>query len=263
MTAPVFVEALPQDLIIACDSEIPLEETLTALDNCGGATVSFDEQTAIGDCIGNYEITRTWTATDDCGNNMVHTQTITVQDTTAPVFAEELPQDGFAECDKLPEAPTLTAIDNCGTASVAYSETEIAGECSFKYSVARTWTATDDCGNQNSHTQTIQVACPVVVYNALSPDGDGSNDIFLLDGIDCYPKNRVEIFNRWGVSVFETRGYNNADKVFKGYSDGRSTVSRSSQLPTGTYFYVLSYEYQNGATARTIEKSGYLYINSK
>ena len=262
-TSPTFVEVLPNNIVIACDSDIPLRETLTALDNCSTPAVAFNEQIVNGNCIGNYEIIRTWTATDDCGNTTVHTQTITVEDTTAPVFVEDLPQDSFAECDKIPEAPTLTALDNCGTASVTYTETENAGDCSFKYLLVRTWTAADDCGNENSHTQTIQVACPVIVYNALSPNNDGSNDIFLLDGIDCYPNNRVEIFNRWGVSVFETRGYNNVDKVFRGYSDGRATVSRDSQLPTGTYFYVLSYEYQNGNTSRTIEKSGYLYINGK
>ena len=43
--------------------------------------------TTSGACPGNYSVTRTWTATDDCGNFSTASQTITVQDTTAPVIA--------------------------------------------------------------------------------------------------------------------------------------------------------------------------------
>lgn len=263
-TVPVFVETLPQDAIFSCDAQIPAAVVLTATDNCSTAPVVFDEQIINAGCIGNYDIIRTWTATDSCGNQTVHVQNIVVEDNTAPAFVEALPQDGLAECDKLPIAPLLTAVDNCGIATVTYTEDEKDGECSFKKIVTRTWTATDDCGNATVHTQILNVSCPVVVYNALTPDGDGVNDVFLIDGIDCYPKNNVEIFNRWGVKVYGVNGYNNNDKAFKGFSEGRATVSSDSQLPTGTYFYVLNYEYSlDGINVRTIEKSGYLYINSK
>ncbi|MFC6098126.1 gliding motility-associated C-terminal domain-containing protein [Flavobacterium qiangtangense] len=260
-TAPAFTEVLPQDAVFSCDAPIPAAVTLTATDNCSVATVTFDEQIVNAGCIGNYDIIRTWTATDACGNETVHIQTIMVEDTTAPTFVEPLPENEFAECDKLPAAPVLTAIDNCGTATVTFNEEETDGTCSFMKVITRTWTATDDCGNSISHTQTIDVSCPVIVYNALTPNEDGLNDIFLLDGIDCYPNNQVTIFNRWGVEVFGTRGYDNTSKVFKGYSEGRTTISADSKLPTGTYFYILKYEFKVGETSRNIEKSGHLYIN--
>jgi hypothetical protein len=63
--------------------------------------------------------------------------------------------------------------------------------------------------------------------------------MFVIDGLEdtiCYPENTVEIYNRWGVLVFETRNYNNETNAFNGYSNGRTTVGRSSGLPTGTYF---------------------------
>ena len=69
----------------------------------------FNETTTDGDCPGNYTINRTWTATDACGNTTTHNQTVTVQDTTAPTFNEELPADITAQCDNVPEEQTLNS----------------------------------------------------------------------------------------------------------------------------------------------------------
>lgn len=99
----------------------------------------------------------------------------------------------------------------------------------------------------------------LIVYNALSPNGDGLNDTFHIKGIDKYPDNTVEIFNRWGVKVYDAKGYNESDVMFAGYSDGRATINRNEKLPTGTYFYIL--KYNNGT--KVIEKAGYLYINNQ
>ncbi|MHC0442504.1 gliding motility-associated C-terminal domain-containing protein [Flavobacterium sp. 3-210] len=99
----------------------------------------------------------------------------------------------------------------------------------------------------------------LIVYNALSPNGDGLNDTFHIKGIDKYPDNTVEIFNRWGVKVYDAKGYNESDVMFAGYSDGRATINRNEKLPTGTYFYIL--KYNNGT--KVIEKAGYLYINNR
>jgi hypothetical protein len=261
-TDPVFVETLPSDLTMECDTELPIAEILTATDNCGAATVAYSEEILNSGCAGYYTVLRTWEATDTCGNQTVHVQAITVEDTSAPVFVEALPQDSFADCDAIPEAAVLTATDNCGTATVDFTETEVPGNCSSEYSIVRTWTATDDCGNETSHTQTIQLACPVRIYNAISANNNQQNDIFLLEGIDCFPNNQVEIFNRWGVKVFEANGYDNQNKVFKGYSEGRLTIAGNKKLPTGTYFYILQYESPNNGESQTIQQSGYLYLTS-
>ena len=108
-------------------------------------------------------------------------------------------------------------------------------------------------------TKKPDVVYDVIVYNAISPNDDGHNDAFLIEGIKKFPDNNVEIYNRWGVKVFETKSYNESDNMFRGYSDGRGTVKRGDKLPTGTYFYIL--RYNNGE--KGIEKSGYLYINNQ
>jgi len=103
----------------------------------------------------------------------------------------------------------------------------------------------------------------VVIYNGVTPDGDGKNDYFVIDHIKDFPKNTVEIYNRWGIRVFETSGYDTHGNVFKGNSDGRVTVTGSKILPTGTYFYIIEYLYEKpGVPSRTIKKAGYLYLGS-
>jgi gliding motility-associated-like protein len=263
--APTFVEALPANIVLGCTDVVPSVAVLTATDNCSTPVVTYSENRIQGSCPNNYELVRTWTAKDSCDNETVHVQTILVEDVTPPVFTGELPQDGVASCDAIPVAPTLTATDICGAVTITFTETTVDGDCSSRSELIRTWTATDTCGNTSTHTQTITLSCYVKVWNAVSPNADGSNDFFYLEGIDCYPKNTVEVFNRWGVKIFETSGYDNLDRVFNGYSDGRGTISRNDLLPTGTYFYILKYEYSldgiNGI--QNIEKSGFLYILSK
>jgi len=264
-TAPVFSAPVPSDITLECSQSIPAVSSLTAVDNCNGlVTISFNEQNIPGSCPNNYSIIRTWVASDVCGNSQTHTQQITIQDTTPPVFIGNIPSNEvFAKCDGIPEAPVLTATDNCGTVTIDYSEVKIDGDCTNKYRLERTWKATDLCGNETQITQIVYLACYVTPFNALSPDGDGLNDIFVIEGLECYPNNNVEIFNRWGVSVFKTSFYDNVNNVFRGFSDGRSTISRNEKLPTGDYWYVLKYEYDlYGRTKENIEKTGNIYIQN-
>ena len=105
----------------------------------------------------------------------------------------------------------------------------------------------------------------ITVHNAFSPNGDGINELFIIDNIDdllCYPDNTVEIYNRWGVLVFETTKYNNQTNAFDGYSRGRATINQSEGLPTGTYYYILNYESFDGTGNIQInKKDGFLYLS--
>lgn len=103
----------------------------------------------------------------------------------------------------------------------------------------------------------------VVIYNAVTPNGDGFNDHFVIDNIERFPNNKVEIFNRWGVKVYSTSSYNNQDNNFKGYSEGRVTVNKGEKLPTGTYYYIVEYEYKDANGNRMIKKSGFLHLETK
>jgi gliding motility-associated-like protein len=104
----------------------------------------------------------------------------------------------------------------------------------------------------------------LIVYNAVSMNDDGINDYFKIGGLtECSADNTVEIYNRWGVKVFETSNYGSNGNVFKGYSEGRTTISKGQLLPIGTYFYILNIKYKTATNlTQTVKKSGYLYLNN-
>ncbi|MCI4443282.1 MAG: gliding motility-associated C-terminal domain-containing protein, partial [Lentimicrobium sp.] len=97
------------------------------------------------------------------------------------------------------------------------------------------------------------------IFNGVSPSSDDAkNNVFTIRNIEKYPNNTLEIYNRWGVLVYEASGYGQGNKFFRGESEGRVTVSTAEQLPEDTYFYVLKYVNAAGIAK---ERSGYLYIN--
>ncbi len=105
----------------------------------------------------------------------------------------------------------------------------------------------------------VAPADELIIYNGITPDGDGQNDYFFIENITQHPGNTVHIFNRWGVKVFETAEYDTAGNVFRGFSSGRVTVTQNDKLPAGTYFYVIEYPVQG----TMVKKSGYLYISAE
>ena len=188
---PAFTSA-PEDITVECDA-VPavtaLEDLLdsgelAATDNCEATDepveYSYDgESINATDCDSQYEILRTWTATDCSGNATSYTQVITVEDMTAPAFVEALPADITAECDAVPAADVLTAIDNCDAAvEVMFNESITNGTCAQTYTVTRIWTVSDCAGNVTEHVQTIMVVdttAPII-------DMEASNLIVECDG---------------------------------------------------------------------------------
>ncbi|MBK7341934.1 MAG: hypothetical protein IPJ06_01765 [Saprospiraceae bacterium] len=123
-----------------------------------GVVVTYMQTSSPGACLQEQTLTRTWTATDECGNALTHTQTITVQDNTPPVLSAT-PDNVSVECDAVPAPPAITAMDNCDPdVPVVFGEVRTDGNCPHNYTLTRTWTATDDCNNATSHTQTIVVS---------------------------------------------------------------------------------------------------------
>ena len=69
-----------------------------------------------------------------------------------------------------------------------------------------------------------------------SPDGDGINEFWEINGIEAYPNNTVSMFNRWGDLVFQVSGYDNNARVFRGKANQLNGLGAGT-LPEGTYFF--------------------------
>jgi len=65
--------------------------------------------------------------------------------------------------------------------------------------------------------------------DGISPNGDGKNDVWIIDFIEEYPDNVVEIYNRWGELLFHADGY---QQDWDGTYEGK-------ELPIGTYYYII------------------------
>ncbi|MBW3520164.1 gliding motility-associated C-terminal domain-containing protein [Flavobacterium sp. NKUCC04_CG] len=102
----------------------------------------------------------------------------------------------------------------------------------------------------------------IEIYNAVATNSDKGNDFFRIEHINNFPNNSVEIYNRWGVKVYGTQNYNSNGNVFRGISEGRGTFNKSDKLPSGTYYYIVNYEYDDGTGPRMIKKAGYLHLEN-
>jgi large repetitive protein len=74
------------------------------------------------------------------------------------------------------------------------------------------------------------------VYQAVSPNGDGSNDYWRIDDIEKFPNNTVRLFDRFNNIVYEKKGYTNENNPWKGESNRGLS---KADVPEGTYFYTI------------------------
>ncbi|GAK78050.1 hypothetical protein JCM19296_3659 [Nonlabens ulvanivorans] len=91
----------------------------------------------------------------------------------------------------------------------------------------------------------------IVVYNGMTPDGDGLNDTLIIRGIEALPGNQLYIYNRWGRLVYQKDNYDNS---FSGIANANATIKSDKELAAGTYYYVLKLPEQE-------DLAGYFYIN--
>jgi|GEM_PF-6214955 len=116
-----------------------------------------------------------------------------------------------------------------------------------------------------------------VIPNAFSPNQDGYNDYFKVMVYctgdqggneervlgDDFPEARIEIFNRWGNLIYEKERYGNIDYwgEYDAWWDGTSMHDMQigkDQLPTGTYFYILYFNADDGRDPIT----GFIFLNN-
>jgi gliding motility-associated-like protein len=88
---------------------------------------------------------------------------------------------------------------------------------------------TRKCSNKDTVRVIVIPSDGVIIYNTFTPNNDENNDTWYIGNIHKFPNNTVEVFNRYGKSVYKKLAY---DNTWGGKAFG-------NDLPSGTYFYVL------------------------
>ena len=154
-TPPTFT-FIPLDMSFSCNSS-PELGVPTALDSCLGAIdMAIVQDTVFSNCPQTFTITRTFIATDNCMNESSASQIIEVSDTEAPVLT--IPLDFVVECGEEVQLQHAIAIDQCDTSPFIEIETDTVNiQSTGTFTITRTFTASDACGNMATGVQTIDL----------------------------------------------------------------------------------------------------------
>jgi len=70
-----------------------------------------------------------------------------------------------------------------------------------------------------------------------TPNNDGDNDTYTIVGVEKYPENKFEVFNRWGNKVYEKKGYTND---WDGVANVKFVLG-NKELPAGVYYFIFNF----------------------
>jgi gliding motility-associated-like protein len=93
------------------------------------------------------------------------------------------------------------------------------------YRVCLTVNTNNNCSDSTCMDYTV-IPHPVLAPNIITPNADGVNDYLAFKYLEFYPNNRLVVYDRWGVKIYEKAEYTND-------WDGGSNVD-------GTYYYILT-----------------------
>lgn len=178
---------------------------------------------AVRDALAEGSETLTITAALElpCGDLFHDTLTLLLLD-HVPIELETM--DLVLACDVDSALLQVTTAGGLGDMTVTWSTgatghtTLVDGLTNATYTVR----ATDECPEWTERTVRISSGCELMVPNVFTPNGDGSNDAWVITGAGRDPA-AVRVFNRWGQVVYEAARYGNN--------------WRANGLPDGTYFY--------------------------
>ena len=101
-----------------------------------------------------------------------------------------------------------------------------AGAAGSITNVAKISASEDDTDEVNNQGSDVNQILPFHIPNVITPNNDGDNDTFEIQGLGKFASSEITIFNRYGDHVFEKKDYNN-DWAAPGQA-------------AGTYFYILT-----------------------
>jgi hypothetical protein len=186
--APIFDDYV-SPLSVFCDDLASV--AITATDNCSSVSITFSDVIIEEGCNGTIE--RTYTATDGCGNSTTTIQIIELFGNTELEFTV-FPENITAQCGLWSDntQPNIQFTDGCGGAVLTFEDEIIPGDCGNTYTLNRTYTITDECGESVSQVWTVVLVdnTPPQIFNIPSNatiscgDPVPGADVFALDNCD-------------------------------------------------------------------------------
>jgi gliding motility-associated-like protein len=219
-----------------------------AQDNCS-VNVTTSHQPGTEFPIGETIVT--YTATDPSGNTATCSFTITVNNTQLPVL-ENCPDNLVVDADESNTAivtwdePEFSIA--CGALTITQSHEP--GDVFPEGATQVIYTAENEAGDVVECRFTVTVNRKVLNLKAtpaITPNGDGIQDVWIIQDIEFFPNNRVVVVDRWGGIVYEASGYNNVSVVWTGEN------TSGNLLPTGTYFYRIEIQQMREVLTGSIE----------
>lgn len=115
---------------------------------------------------------------------------------------------------------------------------------------------TDSIGCTSIDSVNVSIAFSSECLNIpelVTPDADGHNDAWEIEGLEDFPNAEVSIFNRWGNLIYFTKPYTTP---WTGEpNEGVTIDGKSGKVPFGTYYYLIKLNDPEGT-----EYKGYLEL---
>ncbi|MEA1874761.1 MAG: gliding motility-associated C-terminal domain-containing protein, partial [Bacteroidota bacterium] len=145
--------------------------------------------------------------------------------------------DGYIEFEVVGGVEPYTFHGDIATQNLPYFHGLYEGNYHF--------TITDGNGCKNQMDEIILVDNPeecIRIPDAFTPNGDGTNDTWIIENLEMFPNAIVQVFNRWGQEVYF--GYANSEPW-----DG---TFENKHLPTGSYIYIVDLHNQSKPKSGTV-----------
>ncbi|MCR4681536.1 MAG: gliding motility-associated C-terminal domain-containing protein [Bacteroidales bacterium] len=223
---------------------------------------------------GTYHMVLFMTTPDGCTDTMIYWNYFTVYAQPIAEFLADPETSLLGESDgqvhffnyadsTLLSDPNTSFLWNFGdgeTDSTNFSPTHTYSQWG-DYDVNLSITSGSGCSSDITHTVVIEQ--DLIFPNIITPNGDGSNDVFAIENLntdinpedpDGYRNNRLLVFDRWGKKVYEAKNYDTFSR--DGQIQPGSQVFDGSNLNDGVYYFSFFYK----GKAKTVTYNGSLTI---
>lgn len=225
-----------------CSNECILNASLTAGDTAHWTAIppnvnfgnNEDPNSNAWVLIKNTTYSCIWTVGNIYGCVNTDTVKVTYNDTPAQPFAGDDMEIMYSTQAQLNATSPLfgtghwNLIDGTGIIADSMLANSMATELSLGDNIFRWTVENPPCPSR--YDEVVISVLSVTIPTGYSPNGDGKNDNFIVTGLELYPENTLEVFNRWGILVYSSYPYNNN-------WNGKDVNDKI--LPDDTYFYVL------------------------